>query len=476
MIMSKKPKKSGKSIRLLFVLGSIAIIVIIFLRLYNMEFLLNGSKDLMPLNGNYDTAKLAIVLQRSPVYPKEQLRRLINIDMTWSRWMSSALLKESKLLAIISKAVPAFDITVLENIQLVGISPEKSSSPFFNLVRAFLEILFDKGDYKWILFGNDHTFIIPQNLVSFLSTLDSDILVYTGNKMFRNSIFFASGGAGAVTSSVAMKAFLIALVLQRSKYFENAMIDTFGDNWRTVSPFSSCLVTTGHEINFEFSSSCFCGIWMLEKWRDNDTADEIYVRLSNKTTLTLRKKVSPDSKILLADSTLSQHSFPDISVEPNKFSGCEATDKWSDENPGIKFAVCVQLVFGAPFTNSVDASGGERFNAYGPVGLVSGQVDDWYREAKAFEQGAVPSVGPLPVARDVISFHYVSPAEASLLFRMLSGSSRVDGPAELQLQWPKGGDIGPYAHPLSDIRTAESLYRLLSQTQVQRPPRLASSA
>lgn len=62
----------------------------------------------------------------------------------------------------------------------------------------------------------------------------------------------------------------------------------------------------------------------------------------------------------------------------------------------------------------------------------------------SFESHPVPQL-PINVAPDVVSFHYVSSMEASILFRVLS--KRVTPTAdELRAMWPKNDkDSGPYS-------------------------------
>jgi hypothetical protein len=94
-----------------------------------------------------------------------------------------------------------------------------SSSPYHNLLKSLLTVASSQGkeNVKWVVIGNDHTFMIPQNLAEFLNTLDADALVYTGNELKmqyrRRVLSFASGGAGAVMSHVVVKLMLLVWFL-----------------------------------------------------------------------------------------------------------------------------------------------------------------------------------------------------------------------------------------------------------------------
>ena len=62
--------------------------------------------------------------------------------------------------------------------------------------------------------------------------------------------------------------------------------------------------------------------------------------------------------------------------------------------------------------------GGQRFNAYGPVRLAQGAIDQWYKDVHASDPG-MWRAGPACCSRDTISFHYVGPAEAKAMHTIL---------------------------------------------------------
>ena len=84
-------------------------------------------------------------------------------------------------------------------------------------------------------------------------------------------------------------------------------------------------------------------------------------------------------------------------VKSSNLDSCNALTQWEKDNPGIIVAHCLQRVYGAKYSDSVVLTRstipdstvsyvntyGEPFNAYGPVRLLSGDVDSWYTDAKA---------------------------------------------------------------------------------------------
>ncbi|CAN0336090.1 unnamed protein product, partial [Discosporangium mesarthrocarpum] len=75
------------------------------------------------------------------------------------------------------------------------------------------------------------------------------------------------------------------------------------------------------------------------------------------------------------------------------------------------------------------------FNAFGPVRLTHGKVDQWYKrfhpvngptEGRGWGEVQVPGwkAGLACCASDTISFHYVGPAEAVVMHDMLHDRER----------------------------------------------------
>ncbi|CAN0303814.1 unnamed protein product, partial [Hapterophycus canaliculatus] len=86
---------------------------------------------------------------------------------------------------------------------------------------------------------------------------------------------------------------------------------------------------------------------------------------------------------------------------------------------GLTLARCLDHV-GVRAQDTTDAKGGQRFNAYGPVRLAQGKIDQWwvYKDVHATDPGKWRA-GPDCCSADTVSFHYVGPAEARAMHRIL---------------------------------------------------------
>eukprot|EP01042_Synura_sphagnicola_P003860 gene3860-4830_t len=181
----------------------------------------------------------------------------------------------------------------------------------------------------------------------------------------------------------------------------------------------------------------------------------------------------------------------DVRVDMAAMKSCQAFSKWSLDNPGVIIAHCIQRVLGVPFTESLSADGGERFNVYGPVALLRGAADSWYYQAKAQLQSSSsagggtnvqsPSVSQeisasaiASIAADAVTFHYVSEGEGQLLYNALYGGWRPS-PAQLFDAWPRGKALGPYAAGLRNVQDATALSNLLFHRLKTRRSRLTPS-
>lgn len=84
---------------------------------------------------------------------------------------------------------------ILKNFEKRGTSTDDA---YKNLIESFVSISILESNLKWLIFANDHTFMIPTNLDLFLKNLDSNYPVYSGNKLQRGKrygflLYFASG-------------------------------------------------------------------------------------------------------------------------------------------------------------------------------------------------------------------------------------------------------------------------------------------
>jgi hypothetical protein len=186
----------------------------------------------MILNNNlidedYPNNFVAILLQPSPVATKQQLDRLNAIDIGWSNWQQLNY-DTYTLYASVPDSKQLSDVH-FNNIKIITLDNNQNQlSAFKNFIDAFFYISISKSSYKWIVFGNDHTFFIPPNLICFLSNLDEETAIYTGNKLQRgnymdSNLYFASGGSGAVLSHVSIKYLIISWIIIKNSQITNKL-------------------------------------------------------------------------------------------------------------------------------------------------------------------------------------------------------------------------------------------------------------
>eukprot|EP01061_Rhynchopus_euleeides_P039746 TRINITY_DN68167_c0_g1_i1.p1 TRINITY_DN68167_c0_g1~~TRINITY_DN68167_c0_g1_i1.p1 ORF type:complete len:344 (+),score=83.92 TRINITY_DN68167_c0_g1_i1:54-1085(+) len=124
---------------------------------------------------------------------------------------------------------------------------------------------------------------------------------------------------------------------------------------------------------------------------------------------------------------------------------CEGSGWTRNEGGDIAIAQCLPQ---GSIVDTRDATGGERFNAYGPQRLMSGMVDKWYRDYTTWYN---ITSGTSCCARDTITFHYVEHGEASALYEILTHASKYRGlsDAERLKAWPPQGPTLSYysTHP-----------------------------
>lgn len=140
------------------------------------------------LHAQANSASIVILLQQSPVDPKNQIARLINIDKTWARWILGtnmsiyASIPSNQYNDSIDQA-----LSIVKPLQLIY-PLEFNVNPFHHLVRGLLTILIREPQLEFIFLANDHTFIIPPNLNSLLqnrTTYNPSTPLYLGNLLQR---------------------------------------------------------------------------------------------------------------------------------------------------------------------------------------------------------------------------------------------------------------------------------------------------
>ena len=131
---------------------------------------------------------LYILLQPSPVDTKFRLSRLTNIDNGWAQWTDNL----SQLYQVVQIYASTTDNEInknkLHNINVITLDKNSSSASDY-LVQAFSHLVLKEKPPRWLVFANDHTFIVPPNLVCFLKSLDSELPIYTGFYIIKYIIY-----------------------------------------------------------------------------------------------------------------------------------------------------------------------------------------------------------------------------------------------------------------------------------------------
>lgn len=96
-----------------------------------------------------------------------------------------------------------------------------------------------------------------------------------------------------------------------------------------------------------------------------------------------------------------------------------------------------------------DASGADIFHVYGPIRLATGAIDEWFVSKKKRVDSRELLRGPASVSVNTATFHYVAAQETRLLddifHRPYEEGARL-GEEEIGARWPRGSDLGGYAH------------------------------
>jgi hypothetical protein len=157
-----------------------------------------------------------IVLQKSVVDPHKQCFRLSHIDKTWANWAIAQ--RDMHLLA----ALPIdqhCSLQPLQRIKTINLTHYHNgeTNPYLNLLYTLSAFVNRHPNSQWLLLGNDHTFVVPSNLQRLLNTLDPHQMIYCGNRLGMSGVegkvlHFASGGGGALLSTVAAKLILLVWI------------------------------------------------------------------------------------------------------------------------------------------------------------------------------------------------------------------------------------------------------------------------
>lgn len=132
----------------------------------------------------------AILLQQSPVAIFDQISRLQVIDeLSWAKWTDDST---SNVQVFASLPQILNGTSSKQHHRFLRIHPihltypaNMTTNAFYNLVRGILMILVSNPQTEWLVLANDHTFMIPTNLQSFLRRFDPSVPFYSGNRLQR---------------------------------------------------------------------------------------------------------------------------------------------------------------------------------------------------------------------------------------------------------------------------------------------------
>lgn len=404
----------------------------------------------------------AILLQQSPVDRNQQLERLKAIDRGWA---TSACRGQHVYAAMPSALAREARLRSVEVLSLPG--EQQETAALRNAVTSFKALLLPRGlqeeeeeeEYEWMVMANDHTFMLAPNLRRFLLSLDSQSMVYTGNLLQRGTydgrpLVFASGGAGAVFSRPALAALLLAWAVLGIGELDLADIDR-------APP---CMLSAGNSSQTSSRRELRCALRAARAFTAAPQAHVLTIQLSRRASIALFYKHSQLQVGVAASPGVPLRVLPLRVLR----GGCDADGAFARINPGVVMASCLRLLGAASPSSQEEGSAAERFNVYGLLRSLLGDVDGWYRDAKAGlapgthdEAGAEGAGAPLRLARELVSLHYVSQAESALLHEALT---RPGGAATAARRWPRHGSagVGAYARGVRNEAEAQLVERFLA--------------
>lgn len=189
------------------------LIVLVTVRKHSTELPISGGLPSETVD-SIAAPSIAILLQRSPVEQAEQATRLLAIDRGWAGWGADATPLAFNVQVFASIGISDTNtLHQLDETKHVRPILVREENPMVRLVDGMLSVLGRPGQaVHWLVLANDHSFFLVPNLSCFLSRLDYNDLIYTGNqlaiKMADGMLVFASGGGGCVLSVSAVKALL----------------------------------------------------------------------------------------------------------------------------------------------------------------------------------------------------------------------------------------------------------------------------
>jgi len=445
---------------------------------------------------------LLILLQPSPVDQSNQVSRLSTIDeLSWGQWIA----RSEKLAGLIAvyAGLPLKSGEPVANYQNIGVIPLTpvevvteipTQAAYSYMIHQFVSVLrLSTRPFKWFFFANDHTFLVPENLMCFLEGRDSELPVYAGNILqrgiFRNvPLKFASGGAGVVLSHTSLKLLVLTWVLTDNPLLKFPLSGSGkADEGCKASDLTG--VGGGEVSLMDLGGEGFdCALSRVKSWLLSPKSTEselplrggqLTIRVSSKVLLLVSGSIQEPNALVVHYQTSPDHErghTPVVRVLPMEMlSKCNAVTAWDRINPGLVVAYCLQHVFSASLVpTTAERESAERFNVFGSIRTLIGDVDSWYTECKnnlppgSLEKkpNQVPPK-PLAVAQDVISFHYVSQKESILLYQLLSRRLVVTTPQQLIDLWPTSDkDVGHYSRRIKNQLEATALINFVNRTIV----------
>jgi hypothetical protein len=188
-----------------------------------------------------------LLLQVSPVRAARQISRLAAIDTGYASWTRTPIVQKRKRTGlgmrravrviaavhnttrVANRNMNSNNIFNFKNIEIVT---TRGNNPFYKLIDAFVGMMSKDFVSEWIVMANDHSFFIPMNLIRFLEPMKSlsSGMFYGGNRLalvyHKKLISFASGGAGAVFSTVSVKALLVLWSILHRDYTQEVLTTT----------------------------------------------------------------------------------------------------------------------------------------------------------------------------------------------------------------------------------------------------------
>lgn len=444
---------------------------------------------------------LVILLQPSPVDAANQVKRLSYIDaQSWGLWIKqSPQLQPRGKVKVYAGLLPAamvglggFDL--IQPIALMDVEAAKNKggneAAYSYMLEQFLQVLLLSPSTKWMLFANDHTFLVPDNLYCFLRAHNPEVSVYSGSSLRRGvykdiNLRFASGGGGVVLSHVSLKLLLLAWILADNQRLGGYLDDVLAKAG-AVCPADAFddreMLNLAREEPPMARGDMLCALQRVRQWVKQPApvleSRVLFISLSMQVTLTITK--TRDNMMIQYQKMPSPDEshrgiVPLVKMVPfDDLRKCDATTSWDRINPGLLVAYCLQHIFPQAFVPSEDVSQGqaaprERFNVFGSARTLAGDVDPWLTECKLnLRPGSLDKdpaerarlQQPIAVSSDLVSLHYVSHVESTLLYRALSGHAvatldltastlRDLTPEGLLRQWPStDADVGAYSRKL----------------------------